>query len=64
MDEQENKTPETTTPTRKKVVAKKQRYFVPSLGRQVEATNLAEVEKIVNKETAKGKGELTKRQGK
>ena len=64
MDEQENKTPETTAPARKKVVAKKQRYFVPSLGRQVEATNLAEVEKIVNKETAKGKGELTKRQGK
>ena len=64
MDDKENKTPETKAPARKKVVAKKQRYFVPSLGRNIEATNLAEVEKIVNKETAKGKGEITKGQGK
>lgn len=56
MDDKENKTAETKPATSKKVVAKKQRYFVPALGRQVEATNLAEVEKIVIKENTKGKG--------
>lgn len=37
--------------TAKKVVAPKQRYFVPALGRQVEASNLNEVAEIVKKET-------------
>lgn len=37
--------------TKKTVVAKKQRYFVPELGRQVEARNLNEVAEIVKKET-------------
>lgn len=37
--------------TAKKVVAPKQRYFVPALGRQVEASNLDEVAEIVKKET-------------
>jgi hypothetical protein len=37
---------------RKAVVAKKQRYFVPELGRTVEATSLNEVAKIVKKEKA------------
>lgn len=56
MDDKEKTTSETKQATTKKVVVKKQRYFVPALGRQVEATNLAEVEKIVNKEKTKGQG--------
>lgn len=41
--------PETET---KAIVAPKQRYFVPELGETVEATDLAEVEKIVQKRKA------------
>lgn len=47
----------------KAVVAPKQRYFVPELGREVEAADLTEVAEIVKKESAQadnGKGELTK----
>lgn len=39
---------------RKAVVAKKQRYFVPALGRTVEAASLDEVANIVKKEKAQG----------
>lgn len=56
MDDKEKTTPEPKATATKRVVAKKQRYFVPSLGREVEAVNLAEVEKIVNKEKTKGQG--------
>lgn len=44
-----------TKPTKssKKVVARKQRYFVPSLGKTVEANDLREVEAIVKKEKTK-----------
>lgn len=65
MDHKETSKPETqaTKPTAKKtVVVKKNRYFVPSLGRSIEAADLDEVAEIVKKETAtpKGKGEITK----
>lgn len=40
-----------TKRTTKKVVARKQRYFVPALGRTVEASNLNEVAEIVKKES-------------
>jgi len=43
--------PKETKTAKKRVVIKKNRYFVPSLGRSVEAANLKEVEKIVKKET-------------
>lgn len=51
-----------TTPAKKKaVVARKQRYFVPALGKSVEASSLDEVADIVKKETSKpAKGEVTK----
>jgi len=38
---------------KKTVVVKKQRYFVPSLGKTVEAEDLREVEAIVKKEKTK-----------
>jgi hypothetical protein len=44
---------------KKAVVAPKQRYFVPELGKTVEAKNLDEVADIVKKESA-NKGEKTK----
>lgn len=54
-----NKTTETKD---KAVVAPKQRYFVPALGREVEAKDLAEVAEIVKKENkpTADKGEVTK----
>lgn len=55
-----NKKPETKD---KAIAAPKQRYFVPELGREVEATDLAEVAQIVKKESKPaedGKGEVTK----
>lgn len=58
--------PKPEAPAKKTVAIKKQRYFVPELGRSVEAKDMAEVEAIVKKETAtptakaSGKGEITK----
>lgn len=54
-----NKQPE---PANKPVAVKKARYFVPELGKTVEAESLDEVADIVKKETSanKGKGETTK----
>lgn len=63
MSDKENQTQEPQAQA-KTVVASKQRYFVPALGRQVEANDMAEVEEIVKKENAKAKGEVTKGQGK
>lgn len=39
----------------KKVVVKKQQYFVPVLGKSVEAGDLDEVAEIIKKETAEEK---------
>ena len=50
MDDKENQKPATKT-TRKTQVVKKSRYFVPALGRSVEANSLDEVADIVKKET-------------
>lgn len=54
-----NKQPETEA---KPVAVKKARYFVPKLGKTVEAESLEQVAEIVKKETSatKGKGETTK----
>jgi hypothetical protein len=59
MVDAKNETPAANTeaqaekPAAKKaVVAKKQRYFVPDLGRTVEAESLDEVAEIVKKEKA------------
>lgn len=46
---------DTSKPVTKKVVAPKQRYFVPALGKSVEANDLDEVAEIVKKETAEEK---------
>lgn len=51
MDSKANDKPEQKT-TRKAVVTKKARYFVPALGRSVEASSLDEVAEIVKKETS------------
>lgn len=49
-------------PAKKTVAVKKARYFVPTLGKTVEAESLEQVAEVVKKETSaqKGKGETTK----